>query len=247
MENGELLDKVALVTGAGRGIGRAVALELAKAGADVFLVARTESQLKSVAEEIRALGRRAEIAVADAAKTEDVAKAVEMAMRVFAHIDILVNNAGITRDTLIVRMKDEDWDSVINTNLRSVFLFSRACAKSMVKRRFGRIINISSVVGLTGNAGQCNYAASKSGIIGLTKSLARELASRGITANAVAPGFITTDMTAKLADDSALKEKIPIGVPGTVQDVANAVLFLASVRSGYITGQVLNVDGGMAM
>lgn len=247
MENGELLDKVALVTGAGRGIGRAVALELAKAGADIFLVARTETQLAAAAEEIRALGRRAEIAVADVSRAEEVTNAVEKALQTFAHIDILVNNAGITRDNLLVRMKDEDWDSVINTNLRSAFLFAKACAKSMMKRRFGRIINISSVVGLTGNAGQCNYAASKAGIIGLTKSLARELASRGITANAVAPGFITTDMTAKLADDATLKEKIPLGAPGSVQDVANAVRFLASVRSGYITGQVLNVDGGMAM
>ena len=180
-------------------------------------------------------------------RAEEVTNAVEKALQTFAHIDILVNNAGITRDNLLVRMKDEDWDSVINTNLRSAFLFAKACAKSMMKRRFGRIINISSVVGLTGNAGQCNYAASKAGIIGLTKSLARELASRGITANAVAPGFITTDMTAKLADDATLKEKIPLGAPGSVQDVANAVRFLASVRSGYITGQVLNVDGGMAM
>lgn len=247
MANGELLDKVALVTGAGRGIGKAVALELARAGADVFLVARTKSQLEAVAEEIRALGRRAEIAVADVALADEVANAVDQALHHFEHVDILVNNAGITRDTLIMRMKDEDWDSVINTNLRSAFLFARACAKGMMRRRFGRIINISSVVGLMGNAGQCNYAASKAGIIGLTKSLARELASRGITSNAVAPGFITTDMTDKLADNSALKDKIPIGAPGSVQDVANAVCFLASVKSGYITGQVLNVDGGMAM
>ncbi|MBQ7569163.1 3-oxoacyl-[bacterium] len=242
-----MLDRVALITGAGRGIGRAIALELARNGADVFLVARTEAQLLAVAEEVRALGRKAEIIVADVSHAEDVANAVDVAIKTYGHVDILVNNAGITRDTLLVRMKDDDWNMVIDTNLRSAFLFSRACAKSMMKRRFGRIINISSVVGLTGNAGQCNYAASKAGIIGLTKALARELASRGITANAVAPGFIATEMTENLAADSALMNKIPIGVPGTVQDVANAVRFLASDRSGYITGQVLNVDGGMAM
>ena len=247
MENSEMLDRVALITGAGRGIGRAIALELARNGADVFLVARTEAQLLAVAEEVRALGRKAEIIVADVSHAEDVANAVDVAIKTYGHVDILVNNAGITRDTLLVRMKDDDWNMVIDTNLRSAFLFSRACAKSMMKRRFGRIINISSVVGLTGNAGQCNYAASKAGIIGLTKALARELASRGITANAVAPGFIATEMTENLAADSALMNKIPIGVPGTVQDVANAVRFLASDRSGYITGQVLNVDGGMAM
>lgn len=247
MANGELLDRVAIVTGAGRGIGRAVALELATQGADVALVARTEAQLQAVAEEIRALGRRAEVVVADVAQSSEVNEAVSRAVKSFGRLDILVNNAGITRDTLILRMKDEDWDKVLEVNLRSAFYFARACAKHMLKNRYGRIVNISSVSGLVGNAGQCNYAASKAGLLGLTKSLARELASRGVTVNAVAPGVIKTDMTEGIATDPAVTSRIPLGKVGTVQDVANAVRFFASERSGYITGQVLAVDGGMVM
>ena len=247
MTNGELQGKVALVTGAGRGIGRAVALELARAGANVMLVARTESQLQEAVEEVRALGVEAEYAVADVSRADEVERAVANAEKAWGHIDILVNNAGITRDTLLLRMKEEDWDAVQQVNLRSAFLCSKACIKGMMKRRSGRIISVSSVVGIAGNAGQCNYAASKAGIIGFTKSLARELASRGITVNAVAPGFIKTEMTEKLAADEAVLGKIPLGVAGTTGDVANAVRFLASPASGYITGQVINVDGGMAM
>ena len=247
MTNGELQGKVAMVSGAGRGIGRAVALELARAGANVMLVARTESQLQEAVEEVRALGVEAEYAVADVSRADEVERAVANAEKAWGHIDILVNNAGITRDTLLLRMKEEDWDAVQQVNLRSAFLCSKACIKGMMKRRSGRIISVSSVVGIAGNAGQCNYAASKAGIIGFTKSLARELASRGITVNAVAPGFIKTEMTEKLAADEAVLGKIPLGVAGTTGDVANAVRFLASPASGYITGQVINVDGGMAM
>ncbi len=248
MENGELQDKVALITGAGRGIGRAIALELAKAGADVFLVARTEAQLNEVAVVVRALGRRAEFAVADVSQSAEVDRAVAQAVKAFGRIDVLVNNAGINRDTLLLRMKEDEWDRVLEVNLRSAFLCSRACLKGMLKQRFGRIINVSSAVGVIGNAGQCNYAASKAGLIGFTKALARELASRSITVNAVAPGFIKTEMMEKMAaDESVLASKIPLGAPGTVEDVANAVRFLASVRSGYITGHVLHVDGGIAM
>lgn len=247
MENGELLNRVAIVTGAGRGIGRAVALELASNGADVVLVARTEEQLQAVAEEIRALGRRAEVVPADVSQSAEVTEAVAKAVEAFGRVDILVNNAGITRDTLVLRMKDEDWDRVLDVNLRSAFYFARACARHMIRSRYGRIVNISSVSGLVGNAGQCNYAASKAGLLGLTKSLARELASRGVTVNAVAPGLIKTDMTEGIAENPEVTGKIPLGRVGTVQDVANAVRFLASERTGYITGQVLAVDGGMVM
>jgi len=234
-------NQVAIVTGAGRGIGRAIALQFANEGARVACVSRTEQNAQKVADEINTLR-------ADAAK----AYAVEIGGQIlndFGRADILVNNAGVTRDALAMRMSVEDWDAVINTNLRGAFSFTQAIVRTMTKQRSGRIINISSVIGLIGNAGQTNYAASKAGLIGFTKSLARELASRNITVNAVAPGFVTTDMTAGLSEDikKTIHAKIPLGRTATAEEIADAVMFLASAEAGYITGQVLCVDGGIVM
>ncbi|MBI3929386.1 MAG: 3-oxoacyl-[acyl-carrier-protein] reductase [Armatimonadetes bacterium] len=245
----ELKGQVALVTGAGRGIGKTIASELAGRGADVVLASRTESQLEQVAEEIRALGRRALVVRADVSDSDSVGEMVRKALDEFGKIDVLVNNAGVTRDNLLLRMKDADWDEVLQTNLRSAFLCTRAVSRGMLKQRYGRIINITSVIGQVGNAGQANYAASKAGLIGFTRSVARELASRQITVNAVAPGYIETEMTARLSEKvkEGILSQIPLGSMGTGEDVAHVVAFLALPRSRYITGQVFNVDGGMVM
>jgi 3-oxoacyl-[acyl-carrier protein] reductase len=242
--------KVAIVTGAGRGIGRAIALRFSSEGARVACVSRTEENAKKISDEINAL--RLDSAKAYAVDVADHAAVQKVGARIlddFGRADILINNAGVTRDALAMRMSLEDWDSVINTNLRGAFSFTQAIVRAMTKQRSGRIINISSVIGLMGNAGQTNYAASKAGLIGLTKSLARELASRDITVNAVAPGFVTTDMTSGLSDEikSAIHAKIPLGRTGTAEEIASAVAFLASTEAGYITGQVLCVDGGIVM
>jgi 3-oxoacyl-[acyl-carrier protein] reductase len=241
-------NQVAIVTGAGRGIGRATALRLANEGARVACVSRTEANAENVAEQINAI--RADAAKAYAVDVADHPAVQKIGARVledFGRADILVNNAGVTRDVLAMRMSLDDWDLVVNTNLRGAFSFTHAIIRAMTKQRSGRIINISSVIGLIGNAGQTNYAASKAGLIGFTKSLARELASRNITVNAVAPGFITTDMTAGLSDQikDSIQSKIPLGKTGTPEDIATAVAFLASSEAGYITGQVLCVDGGI--
>lgn len=241
--------KTALVTGASQGIGRACALKLAKAGARVALAARNQAKLEEVAAEIRSGGGTAEVFAIDMASEESIKSGAKAALAGMGSIDILVNNAGITRDTLLLRMKRADWDDVLATNLTGTFLLTQALLSPMVKARWGRIINISSVVGETGQAGQANYAASKAGLIGLTKSLARELASRGITANAVAPGYIETAMTAVLDEKQrgAMLAYIPLGRAGTDEDIANAVVFLASDEAAYITGHVLDVNGGMYM
>ena len=242
--------RVAIITGAGRGIGHAITVRLASEGARVACVSRTEANAKKTADEINAL--RADAAKAYAVDVADHAAVQKIGAQIlqdFGKIDIMINNAGMTRDALAMRMSLEDWDSVINTNLRGAFSFTQAILRAMIKQRSGRIINISSVSGIMGNAGQTNYAASKAGLIGFTKSLARELASRNITVNAIAPGFITTDMTAGLSDEvkKALHAKIPLGKTGTPEDVANAAAFLASADAGYITGQTLCVDGGIVM
>lgn len=246
-----LLDgKCALVTGASRGIGRAVALKLASEGAKVALnFAGNEAAANEVRQEIEAAGGQAILVKADVANEAAVQEMVQKMADAFGRIDILVNNAGITRDGLLARMKEEDWDAVLSTNLKGVFLTTKAVAKLMMKQRAGRIVNMASVVGVTGNAGQANYSAAKAGVIGFTKTIARELASRGVTVNAVAPGFIDTDMTSVLSDKAkeAALTGIPLGRMGTPEDVAAAVLFLASDQASYVTGQVLHVDGGMVM
>ncbi len=240
-----LTGKTAVVTGGSRGIGRAICVELAKRGANVVLCAHSA---EGAAKETASLcGPNAVVMACDVANAADVKKLMETAKKTFGRIDILVNNAGITRDGLLMRMKEEDFDAVIDTNLKGSFLCMKEVSSIMMRQRYGRIVNISSVVGVHGNAGQMNYAASKAGVIGMTKSMAKELGSRGITVNAVAPGFIDTDMTAALSDDTRKKmeEQIPAGRIGTPQDVAKAVAFLASDDAAYITGQVLGVDGGM--
>ncbi len=242
-------NQVAIVTGAGRGIGHAIAVRLASEGARIAAVSRSETAQRT-ADEINA--GRAEAAKAYAVDVADHAAVQETSAKIlqdFGRVDILVNNAGVTRDGLSMRMSMEDWDTVMNTNLKGAFVFCQAVMRSMIKQRSGRIINISSIAGLTGNAGQANYAASKAGLIGLTKTLARELASRGITVNAVAPGFIVTDMTDVLSDQikEAILPRIPLGKFGEGDDIAAAVAFLASPEAKYITGQVLTVDGGMVM
>lgn len=241
--------KIAIVTGASRGIGRYTALQLAKSGADLVVCARSEAALKDLVAEIEALGRMALAVVVDVVSTEDIENLIKQTLATFGRIDILVNNAGITRDGLLLRMKDEDWDAVLDTNLKSAFLMTRAVAKTMSKQRYGRIINISSVVGEMGNPGQVNYCASKAGLIGLTKSVARELARRNVTANAITPGFIETDMTDELGEKARteLIAQIPLGRLGQAEDIAHAVIYLASDQAGYVTGQVLGVNGGMYM
>ncbi len=246
-----LLDgKVALVTGASRGIGRAIALRLAKEGAAVAVNyagnAKAAEEVKGL---IEAAGGKAITIQADVADAAAVETMIGQVTEAFGTVDILVNNAGITKDGLLMRMKEEDWDAVINTNLKGIFHCTKAVTKLMMKKRSGRIVNMASVVGLMGNAGQANYAAAKAGVIGFSKSVARELASRGITVNMVAPGFINTDMTAVLPDKvkEAMVEDIPLGRMGEAENVADAVLFLVSDQASYITGQVVNVDGGMVM
>ncbi|HKL27170.1 MAG TPA: 3-oxoacyl-[acyl-carrier-protein] reductase [Desulfuromonadales bacterium] len=244
-----LKGKVALVTGASRGIGRAVAFELVRQGAQVAVSARNGELLDALVAEIIAAGGEAMGVAGDIGLAADADRLVEQAVNKFGRADILVNNAGITRDGLLLRMKDEDWDAVLETNLKGAFLCTRAVARVMTRQKSGRIINISSVVGEMGNAGQVNYCASKAGLIGLTKATARELARRSITVNAVAPGFIATDMTEGLSDKARqdLIGQIPLGRLGVVDDVAASVAFLASDQAAYITGQVLGVNGGMYM
>ena len=244
-----LAGRIALVTGASQGIGRACALELAKAGATVALAARNVEKLGEVAAEIAAAGGTAQVFALDVSSEESIKECAKAVLAAFGNVHILVNNAGITRDILALRMKKKDWDDVLTTNLTGAFLLTQAVMSSMVKGRWGRIINITSVVGETGQAGQANYAASKAGLIGLTKSLARELASRTVTVNAIAPGYIETAMTAVLTDDqkNAMTQHIPLGRVGTDMDIAHAVAFLASEEAGYITGHTLDVNGGMYM
>ena len=244
-----LSGKVAIVTGASRGIGRAIALALVAQGAKVVASARNAEALDNLVAEIERQGGEATAVAGDVALESDAARLIEQAVAAYGQIDILVNNAGITRDGLLLRMKNEDWDAVIDTNLKGAFLCIRAAAKVMSKQRSGRIINISSVVGEMGNAGQANYCASKAGLLGLTKSVARELARRDITVNAITPGFIVTDMTDGMTDKAreSMTEQIPLGRLGEADDVANAVIFLASDQSSYVTGQVLGVNGGMYM
>lgn len=245
-----LAGKVALITGASRGIGQAVALEMARAGADIAVnYSGSEAAAQATVDQVKALGRKAIVVKANVADADEVAAMVEAVQAEFGHIDILVNNAGITRDTLLMRMKDSDWDDVININLKGVYLVTKAVSKLMMKQRSGRIINMSSVVGVTGNAGQANYSASKAGVIGFTKTCAKELASRGILVNAIAPGFIHTDMTDVLPDKvkEATLAAIPLHRMAEPKEVASVAVFLASEYASYITGQVLNVDGGMVM
>jgi 3-oxoacyl-[acyl-carrier protein] reductase len=243
-------NQVAVVTGAGRGIGHAIAVRLAKEGARVASVSRTEANARKTTDEINAARADAAKAYAvDVADQAAVQKAAGQIFEDFGRVDILVNNAGVTRDGLSMRMSMDDWDTVLNTNLKGAFNFIQAVMRPMIKQRSGRIINISSIAGLIGNAGQANYAASKAGLIGLTKTLARELASRGITVNAVAPGLIETDMTTVLSDEvrQNILKNVPLGKLGEPEDIAGAVAYLASAEAKYITGQVLTVDGGMVM
>ena len=244
-----LTDKVAIVTGASRGIGEAIAIQLSSCGAKIILIARNSDQLVAVKETIISNGGIAESMAGDVSNLNSISEIVTNTIDKWGRIDILVNNAGIARDNIIMRMKEDDWDSVMNINLKGCFNGIKSVARPMIKNKAGRIINITSVIGQIGNAGQSNYAASKAGIMGLTKSMAKELGSRNITVNAVAPGYITTDMTNELNDEvkEQLKSSIPLGRLGTPDDVANLVCFLASDEAGYITGQTFNVDGGMVM
>lgn len=245
----QLIDKIAVVTGASRGIGKAIALAFADEGADVVCVARSAQNAAATADAIKEKGRQAwafGLDVSDPSACQEFAATV---IKETGRLDVLVNNAGITRDGLLMRMTEEDWNAVLDTNLRGAFALTKAFTRPMMKQRSGRIINVASVIGLMGNAGQANYAASKAGLIGFTKSIARELATRGITANALAPGFICTDMTSALDEEQtkAIKSSIPLGKLGSVEDIAAAALFLAGPGASYITGQVLAVDGGMVM
>jgi 3-oxoacyl-[acyl-carrier protein] reductase len=245
----QLENQIAVVTGAGRGIGRAIALKFAAEGADVVCVSRTAENSEKVAAEVRALGRQAWAHAVDVADAASVDAAAEKILAECGRVDLLVNNAGVTRDGLLMRMSEADWDTVLNTNLKGAVLVTKAFSRAMLKARKGRIINVSSVIGLIGNAGQCNYAASKAGLIGFTKSCAREMASRGITVNAIAPGFVETDMTSELKQEQrdAILKQIPLASFGQADDIAGAALYLAAASGRYVTGQVLAVDGGMVM
>jgi len=241
--------KVAIVTGAARGIGKEIALALAGEGANIAICDIEKNALEQAKSEIEALGRECLIEVVDVGKTDFCEDMANKTLDKFSKIDILVNNAGITRDTLLMRMKEEDWDAVLTVNLKGAFNFTKAVCRPMIKQRSGKIVNIASIIGIIGNAGQANYAASKAGLIGLTKSSAKELASRGINVNAIAPGFIQTPMTDKLTDDQkdAMLKLIPLGFLGKPKNVADLVLFLVGDTSSYITGEVIKVDGGMVM
>jgi 3-oxoacyl-[acyl-carrier protein] reductase len=244
-----LTNQVAVVTGAGRGIGRAIALGFAAEGANVVCVSRSLENAERVANEVRGLGRSSWAYAVDVADAAAVQAGADTILNGAGRVDILVNNAGITRDGLLVRMSEADWDAVLDTNLKGAFLFTKALARAFMKQRSGRIINIASIVGLIGNAGQTNYASSKAALIGFTKSVARELAPRGILVNAIAPGFIETDMTSILKEElkTEVRKTIPLGTFGQPEDIASAALFLAGPGARYITGQVLTVDGGMVM
>ncbi len=245
----QLANQIAVVTGAGRGIGQAIALKLAASGADVVAVDLKTEFCAETLQNVQALGRKAWAVGANVAEAASTDAAVDQILKEPGRVDILVNNAGITRDGLLMRMSEADWDAVLDINLKGAFLFTKALTRAFLKQRSGRIINIASVIGLMGNAGQCNYAASKAGLIGFTKSCAKEFASRGVTVNAIAPGFIQTAMTDKLSPEQkdAITKLIPLATLGTADDVANAVWFFALPASRYITGQVLPVDGGMVM
>jgi 3-oxoacyl-[acyl-carrier protein] reductase len=245
----DIATRVAIVTGSGRGIGKAIALKLAQAGATVVVNDIGDAKpVEAVVKEIKAMKREALAVMADVSSASDVARLVEKTLSAYKRIDILVNNAGVNRDQLLLRMSEEDWDKVLDVDLKSVFLCTKAVVRHMAKQHWGRIISLSSVVGIVGNKGQANYAAAKAGIIGFTRAIAKEVASHGVTVNAIAPGFIDTEMTRRLKEDwkQELKKIIPAGEFGSPRDVAEAVAFLASEESRYITGQVLGVDGGMA-
>ncbi|MDF9417073.1 3-oxoacyl-[acyl-carrier-protein] reductase [Bacillus altitudinis] len=245
-----LTNKTAVVTGASRGIGRSIAIDLAKKGANVVVnYSGNEAKANEVVDEIKALGQQAFAVKADVSNAEEVQALMKQAVDTFGSIDILVNNAGITKDNLLMRMKENEWDDVININLKGVFNCTKAVTRHMMKQRSGRIINVASVVGVCGNPGQANYVAAKAGVIGLTKTTAKELASRHITVNAVAPGFISTDMTDKLDENvqTEMLKQIPLARFGAPEDISNVVVFLASEGAGYITGQTIQVDGGMVM
>lgn len=245
-----LTNKTAVVTGASRGIGRSIAIDLAKKGANVVVnYSGNEAKANEVVDEIKALGQQAFAVKADVSNVEEVQALMKQAVDTFGSIDILVNNAGITKDNLLMRMKENEWDDVININLKGVFNCTKAVTRQMMKQRSGRIINVASVVGVCGNPGQANYVAAKAGVIGLTKTTAKELASRHITVNAVAPGFISTDMTDKLDENvqTEMLKQIPLARFGAPEDISNVVVFLASEGAGYITGQTIQVDGGMVM
>ncbi|MFH1289029.1 MAG: 3-oxoacyl-[acyl-carrier-protein] reductase [bacterium] len=245
----ELKDRVSIVTGGGQGIGKAISLGLARNGAKVVIVDISQENADSMANEIETLGGSASAYKMDVSNYQEVCDTVNKILDKYGKIDILVNNAGITRDGLLLKMKEEDWDKVLGINLKGVFNCTKAVLRPMLKERWGRIVNMASIVGLIGNAGQANYSASKAGMIGFTKTVAREVASRNITVNAIAPGFIATEMTKVLPDDvkENLMKQIPLGRLGRVEDVAEIILFLVSEKAGYITGEVIRVDGGMAM
>jgi 3-oxoacyl-[acyl-carrier protein] reductase len=245
----QLANQIAVVTGAGRGIGRAIALKFAAEGADVVCVSRTAENSEKVAAEVRAAGRKAWAVAVDVAEAAAVDAAAAKILADAGRLDILVNNAGVTRDGLLMRMSEADWDTVLDTNLKGAFLFTKAFARALLKQRAGRVINIASVAGIVGNAGQSNYAASKAGLIGFTKSLAREFAPRGVTVNAIAPGFTETDMTAVLKPEikAEVVKQIPLAAFGQPEDIAFAAVYLAGPGGRYVTGQVLAVDGGMTM
>ncbi len=244
-----LSDKVCLVTGGSRGIGRSICIELARAGAQIAINYNSGAEsAQMVAKEVESVGSRALLFKADVSDFKQASGLVDDVYAEFGRLDVLVNNAGITRDTLLLRMTEKDWDDVININLKGVYNTTKAAAKYMVKQRSGRIINTSSIVGIYGNAGQANYAAAKAGIIGFTKAVAKELASRGITSNAIAPGFIKTDMTSSIIEkDASIQDKIPLRRVGSPEDVANLVVFLSSEKASYITGQVIAIDGGLTL